>query len=83
MPTNEYPLTRTAWTDLGPTPCALQNVSSFALTFVVDTAQPAAVDKRGHILTNPGDPNANVSLTGQRVFARALLTDQSSVVVTR
>lgn len=83
MATTEFALTRSTWTDLGTTPCALQCVSNFALTFVVDTAAPASAATRGHILTNPGEASANVALTGQRVFARALVADSASVVVTR
>lgn len=79
MPTTRAPstgtLTLTAWTDCGTTPCYIQATGPDPVRYVIDTAAPSATnidDVPAHILVSDGDDlaDANVTLTGQKVYAR-------------
>ena len=71
MATTGFPVTSDQWTDLGATPCFLQNLSSYPVVFVVETAAPGSLNAAGHVLSPTGEMSANVGITGQKVFAKA------------
>lgn len=79
MATKGFALTKTAWTDLGPTPCFVQLVPPERVLFVIDTVTPASLQANAHVL-GAGELSADISLTGQRVFARAVGASASVVV---
>lgn len=81
MPTNTFDLIPTDWTDLGPTPCAVQAIDGEPLTFVIDTTVPASVDTVGHVVgAHTGNAWADIGFDGQHVFARALFEPTRAAV---
>jgi len=76
MATTRVQLLPASWTDCGTTPCYVQNTGTDQAFYVIDTAAPGAVSDistvPAHVLMSDGDDLAdvNISLTGQRVYAR-------------
>jgi len=75
MPTTRVQLSQGAWADCGATPCYIQATGPAPIRYVIDTAAPTATpidDVPAHVLVSDGDDlaDANVTLSGQRVYAR-------------
>ena len=80
MATSSYPLTSSAWTDCGATPCVLQSLSSQPVLFVLAAAAPTDLAAAAHVLAPSVETSANVALADQRVYARAAFTAANLIV---
>ena len=69
MATASTPLSRTAWTLVGATPCFLQSRGRAQVEVVVASAAPTG-DVPALSLGEPGERTMNITLTGQNVYAR-------------
>ena len=82
MATTSHQVTPYAWTDVGTTPCFIQNNSTGIVRFVIDTAVPSTLSAPGHSLGGT-EPSADISLPGQRVYARAESSRPLNLIVSR
>jgi hypothetical protein len=75
--TTRFTLAAGSWTDLGPTPCQIQLLSTYgtyAALYVVDTVAPVSLDADANVLSQAAGGNSDETITapGCHVYARAM-----------